>query len=310
MKARLETLTRPFDRMPLIWRSMILMLIASIGFIVMHTFIKHLTKTHHPFEVAFFRNFFGLIVLVPFLFKAGAGAFRTTKLHLHASRGMLQVGAMLMFFSALSITPLAKISAVSFSAPLFATIGAVIFLGEKLRARRIAAVVLGFAGAMIILRPGFVDLDLGVVLVLCSSALWAIAILIIKVLSRTETSVTITAYMGIFLTPFTFVAALFYWQWPTAEEYLLFAIMGAVGSISHVAMAQAFKGVEASVIMPIDFTRLIWASALGYVLFAELPELWTWVGGGLIFASTSYIAFREARLRKAPKAVPDPKTAS
>ncbi len=289
-----------WQRIPVLWRSSILMLISAVGFVVMQTFIKLLTASHHPFEVAFFRNFFGLLALSPFIIKAGSAAFKTSKLHLHAVRGMLQVGAMLMFFSGLAMSQLAKISAVSFTAPLFATIGAVIFLKEKLRFRRIAALILGFVGMLVILRPGMIEFDLGAMLVICSSALWACAMLIIKVLSKTDSSVTITIYMGVFLTPFTFVAAVFFWQWPTLEEYFLFFCMGAVGSLSHVAMAQAFKGVEATALLPIDFTRLIWASLMGYFVFAEVPEIWTWVGGIIIFASTTYIAFREAQLGKQP----------
>ncbi len=295
---------------PVLWRAMFLMLVATIGFVVMHTFIKVLAESHHPFEIAFFRNFFGLLALSPFLIRAGSAAFKTNKFHLHAIRGVLQSGAMLMFFTGLTISPLAKISAVSFTAPLFATVGAVLFLGEKLRFRRIIALILGFIGAMIIIRPGVIAIDLGAILVITSSAIWACAMLIIKVLSRTDSSVTITAYMGIFLTPVTLVAAVFHWQWPSIEEYALFFVMGAVGTMAHVAMAQAFKWVDATVLLPVDFTRLIWASLFGYYVFAERPELWTWVGGTIIFVSTTYIAIREAKLNKEPKATAGPKTPS
>ena len=203
-----------------------------------------------------------------------------------------------MFFYALSITPLAKISAVSFTAPLFATLGAIIFLGERIRARRIFALVLGFTGAMVIVRPGLIELDLGAMLVMTSSSIWACAILIIKSLSRTESSLTITTYQNIFLIPFTLVAALFFWTWPSWQMLGLFAVMGMFGSIAHVAMAEALKLAETTAVLPYDFVRLIWASGIGFVVFGEIPEIWTWAGGGLIFASTTYIAFREARLKR------------
>ncbi len=282
-------------------RAVVLMLISTLCFTSMHTVIRYAATEGemHPFEVAFFRNVFGLLAVLPFALRGRAAAFRTRRLKLHALRGSMQVFAMLMFFYALSITPLAKISAVSFTAPLFATLGAIVFLGERIRARRIIALVLGFTGAMIIIRPGLIELDLGAVLVMTSSSIWACAILIIKSLSRTESSLTITTYQNVFLIPFTLVAAWFFWTWPSWQMLGLFAVMGMFGSIAHVAMAEALKLAETTAVLPYDFVRLIWASGIGFVMFGEIPEIWTWVGGGLIFASTTYIAFREARLKRA-----------
>jgi len=244
--------------------------------------------------------------MAPFFWRHGLGVLRTTKFHLHAVRGSIQIFAMLMFFTALSLSPLAKVSAMSFTAPLFATIGAIVFLGERVRVRRILALIAGFLGAMVILRPGMVTIDLGMVLVLTSSAIWACAMLIIKVLSRTDSSVTITAYQGLFLTPFSFIAALFVWQWPSPEQLLLFALMGAMGTLAHMAMAESFKLADTTAVLPFDFTRLIWASVIGFLVFREVPELWTWIGGLIIFTSTTYIAYREARLKRV-RAVQQPR---
>lgn len=298
MPAILAPLKSRIATVPPVLRGMALILFSTLGFSGMHAVIRQLGKEElHPFEIAFFRNLFGLIVLSPLFLRYGVGALRTRHLPLHALRGFLQIGAMLMFFTAVTITPLAKVSAMSFTAPLFATVGAVLFLGERIRARRIGALVIGFVGALVIIRPGAVELDLGAVLVLASSAIWACAMLIIKHLSRSDTSVVITAYMGIFLTPLSLIAAVPVWSWPQPHHYLMFALMGALGSLAHVSMAQAFKEADATAILPLDFTRLLWAAALGFVLFAEIPDLWTWVGGITIFASATYIAYREARPR-------------
>ncbi|MBT4043920.1 MAG: DMT family transporter [Rhodospirillaceae bacterium] len=287
-------------RLPPHIRAIVLILFATLCFTSMHTVIRYATTTGqiHPFEVAFFRNLFGLLAVLPFALRNGGATFRTRRIKLHALRGIMQVFAMLMFFYALSITPLAKISAVSFTAPLFATLGAIIFLGEKVRMRRIVALILGFTGAMIIVRPGFIELDFGAVLVMTSSSIWACAILIIKSLGRTESSLTITTYQNIFLIPFTLVAAMFFWTWPSWQLLGMFAVMGIFGSLAHVAMAESLKLADATAILPFDFVRLIWASAIGFMVFGEIPEIWTWVGGTVIFASTTYIAFREARLRR------------
>ena len=249
-------------------------------------------------KLLFFRNLFGLLAVLPFALRNHGAAFRTKRIKLHAIRGIMQVFAMLMFFYALSITPLAKVSAVSFTAPLFATIGAIIFLNERIRVRRMMALGIGFLGAMIIIRPGFIELDLGALFVMVSSSIWACAILIIKSLARTETSLTITTYQNIFLVPFTLIAACFFWTWPSWELLLMFAIMGIFGSLAHLAMAESLKLADATAILPYDFVRLIWATSIGFIIFGEIPEIWTWIGGSLIFASTTYISFREAYLKQ------------
>ena len=239
-------------RLPSHVRAVLLILFSTICFTSMHTVIRYASTEGniHPFEVAFFRNFFGLMAVLPFALMNGAAALRTKRLKLHAVRGIMQVFAMLMFFYALSITPLAKISAVSFTAPLFATLGAIIFLGERIRFRRVIALSLGFAGAMIIVRPGVIAIDLGAILVMTSSAIWACAILIIKSLARTESSLTITTYQNIFLIPFTLIAAWFVWTWPSWELLSLFAVMGIFGSLAHVAFAEALKIADATAILP------------------------------------------------------------
>ncbi len=288
---------RAYLRLPGELRGMLLILIATFGFSGMHVVARQLQSDLHAFEVAFFRNLFGLLALTPFFLRHGLGVLRTRKLALHATRAVIQVGGMLMFFTALAITPLAKVSAMSFTAPLFATLGAVLFLGERIRGRRITALVAGFIGAMIILRPGVEALDLGAILVLTSSASWAVALLIIKHLSRTESSLTLTAYMGLFLTPISLAAAAFHWQWPEATDYAWFALMGGCGTLGHLCTAQAFREADATAVLPLDFTRLLWASLLGYFIFAEIPSIWTWVGGTVIFASAIYIALREAKVK-------------
>ena len=281
-------------------RATALVIFSTLCFTGMHTVIRYASTVGdmHPFEIAFFRNLFGLLALTPVFWRYGFSVLRTDHLKLHVARCSVQVFTMLMFFTALSLSPLAKVSAMSFTAPLFATLGAILILGERVRIRRIVALVLGFVGAMIIIRPGIAEVDLGMLLVLGSSAIWAGSMLVIKVLSRTDSAVTITAYQGLVLTPLSLIAALFVWTWPSWEMLGLFALMGCLGTAAHVAFAESFRLSDATAILPFDFTRLIWASAIGFIVFAEIPELWTWVGGVLIFVSTTYIAFREARLKR------------
>jgi len=295
---RFAPLRARWGGLPPIVRGILLILVSTLGFAGMHATIRVLSKELHPFEIAFLRNLFGLFALTPFFIRGGFSVLKTSRFPLHALRGCIQVFAMLSFFYAVTITPLSTVSALSFTAPLFATIAAVVFLKERVRWRRIAALAVGFLGAMIVVRPGAGELHPGMLLVLGSTAIWAVAMLVIKVLSRTDSPVTITVYMGVFLTPLTGIAASFVWTWPSLSSLPLLVLLGGLGSLGHVCMAQAFKEADASAVLPFDFVRLIWASLLGFLLFAEVPDLWTWIGGTAIFASGTYIAYREARAKE------------
>lgn len=293
-------------RLPGQMRGMLLLLCATILFSSMHALIRHVGEAQHPFEMAFFRNLFGIIVLAPFFMRYGFGILRTKRLGLHAIRGGVHVGSMLLFFTAVTVAPLATVAAMSFTAPLFVTLGAVLLLGEKIRARRIGALLIGFAGVMIVLRPGAGDLELGALMALGSSVIWACALLMIKVLARTESSLTLTAYMALFLTPLSAIPAAFVWQWPSWEELGWLALMGSVGTAGHLCLAQAFREADATTVLPLDFLRLIWASLLGFFLFGQVPELFVWIGGAVIFSSTIYLTYREAVVSRQSKKINAP----
>jgi len=281
------------------FRPMALMLLSTASFACMHGAIRHVSQDllMHPFEIAFFRNLVALLLLSSLVFRYGLEPFRTSRPGLQFARGGLNAVAMLMFFYAVSITPLAEVAALSFTAPLFATVLAAFVLGEVVRLRRWTAVAVGFLGTLIVLQPGAGAFSSGALLIIGSSSLWASALIIIKVLSRTESSVTITAYMAIVLTPLTFIPAYFVWQWPTTEQLLWLIAIGSLGTVAQTTMAQAMKEADASALFPFDFTRLIWGAVIGYLAFSEIPGLNTWVGGSVIFASTAYIAWRESKLK-------------
>jgi drug/metabolite transporter (DMT)-like permease len=281
-------------------RGIVLMLVSTVGFAAMHGAVRHLSTELHPFEIAFFRNIFGLLALAPWFLRYGVTPLRTRRLPLHGLRAGLNIIAMLAFFYALSITSLARVTSLSFTAPLFATLLAMLVLGEVVRLRRWVAMLCGFVGTLVILRPGFTEIDQGSLLVLLSAAAWASALTVIKVLSRTDSSVTITCYMVVLMAPISLVPALWVWQWPTGQQLLWLVAIGVVGTLGQLVMTQALKEAETSVVMPFDFFKMIWASLLGFIFFAEVPTLFTWIGAGIIFASTSYIAYREHKVTRAP----------
>ena len=268
--------------------------------------VRHVSAGIHPFEIAFFRQVFGLVVLLPWILHYGLAPFRTRLLRLHGLRAAFNLVAMLAYFTAVAAIPLAEVTALAFVAPIFATILAVLFLGEVVRLRRWAAILFGFAGVMVVLRPGVAVMQAGSMLVLFSAATWACALIVIKTLSRTESSLTITIYMSLLMAPFSLIPAIFVWQWPDLEQLGWLAATGALGTAAQLMLVQALKQAETQVVMPADFLKLIWAAVLGYLLFEQTPNSFIWLGGAMIFVSTSYIAWREHQLRKSESPAAEP----
>jgi len=277
-----------------------LMTVATVGFAAMHGGVRYLSLELelHPFEIAFFRNLFGLLVLAPWFLRQGLQPLETERFGLHALRAVINVAAMLLFFMGLALTPVAQVQALAFTAPLFASLLAVVFLGERMRLRRWTALIVGFAGALIIIRPGAAPLDTGSLLVLASAAIWSLAVIVIKTLSRTDSSVTITAFMVVLMTPMSLVPAVFVWQWPDPWQLTWLVFVGVSGTLAQLAMAQSLYLADTTTVMPLDFMKLIWGSIIGYLAFSEVPHAGVWIGGGVILASATYIAIREKRGRR------------
>lgn len=274
-------------------------IVSNLAFTCMQVLIRHNSQELHQFEVAFWRNFMGLLIMLPWLIRLGPSVLKTERLVLHAVRSVMQAASMLLFFTAVNLAPLAVISAITFTGPLFTAIGGVLILKEKVRHRRIAALAIGFVGALIILRPGFGDINPGALLALGSSVVWGLILVIVRILTRTDSPTTIVAYMVLFMTPISLLPALPYWQWPSPDLYLWLFLMGAVGQLGHYAVTRAIHLAETTMLMPFEFTRLIWAALLGLVIFNELPDVWAMVGGTIILSATTYIAYRESRADKA-----------
>lgn len=284
-------------------RGMAFMLISALFTALTHLTIRHVSADIHSFEISFFRCLFGLMFMIPLVLPYGMAAFRTQHLGMHAARSGCNVIGMWLVFAALAFTPLAKVSALDFSSPLFASALAFLFLGERLRARRLAALATGFFGTWVIFRPGIAELDVGAALVVVAAAMWGVVVAMIRVISRTESSITMTLYLGLFMTPLALIPAIFVWQTPTLDQFGWLVLIGAFGTLNQLFVAQALKDAEVTAVMPMDFTRLIWSAIFGYMVYAEVPDVWTWIGAVLIFSSTTYITFRERALRSAAKNV-------
>jgi len=211
-------------------------------------------------------------------------------------RGVVSIAAMMSWFYGLSMVPLAEATALSFTNVIFGSLAAIIFLREKMTMARGIAVFIGFVGVLVILRPGFVQMDIGVVCVLFSALCWGCSVVIVKQLGRTDAAVSIVAWVGIQLSILSLPFALSVWVWPTMEEWLWLSLLGTLATIGHLCMVQGLKLTDAMTIFPLDFTRLIWASLFGLFIFSESPDVWTFVGAGIIVISGTFMLYREDRI--------------
>lgn len=275
------------------------MLASTVLFSLMHVVVRYLSSDLHPFEIAFFRNSLACFFLLPIMLRNGGQLLKTQHIKWHILRSSLNVVAMLMFFYALSITPLAVVQALSFTAPLFATVLAMVLLREKVKLRRWIAIIAGFIGVLIILRPGAQPIEIGALLVLGSAFIWALTMIVIKRLSNTDSPLTITAYVTLFLSILSLIPALLYWKWPQGAQWAWLLFAAITGTLGQLCLAKAFAYAETSIVLPFDFAKIIWSASLGYLFFGEYVSAYTWAGGVIIFGGACYVAIRERQLEKA-----------
>lgn len=273
-----------------------LIIAATLVMILQHSLVKALAAEMSILEIVFFRTAIAVLFFLPWMLRSGLTIFRTERIGLHVLRATFQTFSAFGFFLGLAIVPLATVTALHFTTPIFAVLIGIFLLGERVSVRRWSAILAGFFGTLLILRPGVATVGYGELLVLGSAVAWACAIIVIKVLSRTDTSVTITAYMYVLMTPATLIAASFDWTWPTLEQYGWLVAIGLTGALGHVLTAEALSRGDTHVVTPFDFFRLIWATLIGILLFGESVDSLVWVGGAIVIASVSYIAWRERQI--------------
>lgn len=271
---------------------------SAVLFACMVIAIRLASQTLHAFEVAFLRNLFGLLFALPLLIRAGSGLLRTNKLPLYFLRCVIGLLSMLCGFWAIAHLPLAQAVSISYSTPIFVTVGAVLVLGEVVRLRRWSAVAIGFIGVLIIVRPGSAEFSFDAVIALIAAISSASVAISIKILSRTEPADAIVLYTTLIWTPLSLVPALFVWEWPSALAWLWGALAGLLGTAAHMCWTRALGAGEASALTPISFVQLPVVALLAWWLFGEVVDAYTAIGAGIIFASTVYIAHREAVLAR------------
>ncbi len=304
-RAVADALARRWERLPGNVRGAAWITLSALAFTLMATTIKALGPAIGNFEIAFFRSLFGLCLMLPFCLRAGAARLATKRVGLHLGRAAAGVAAMLCGYYGYIHLPLADATAISFTKTLFMIVLAVLFLGETVQRRRWAATAAGFLGVLIMLRPGGEGPVFATLVALMGAAAVSVGIVFVKKLSETETPVTILSYYGVLSTLATLPLALAAWTAPTSKQLALMALVAVLAVLGQFCAIRGYRSGEATALVPFGYSRLIFAAVVGFVLFREVPNLWSLAGATVIALSTLYIALREARRGRRPPS-PEP----
>ncbi len=274
------------------------MVLTGVMFVGVTVAVRYLGTSMNPVQAGFIRYAFGLVMVLPLLSRAGVLSLHSKRIGFHALRGLAHGCGVMLWFFAMSRIPIAEVTALGFTAPVFTTLGAALFLRERLRSYRVIAMLAGFAGALLILRPGFREIDIGALAQVAAAPLFACSFLMAKSATRTESSTMIVVMLSVFCTLTLALPALAVWRTPTLEELELLFATAALATTGHYCMTRAFKAAEVSAVQPFTFLQLVWATLLGLVLFDEHPDLWIALGGALIVTAASWMAHREVQSQR------------
>ena len=277
----------------------IFLIIISIIFgTLMGTFIKLAQEELNVFTTGFLRFFFGFLIIIPYILKTKFEVFSTKNLKIHILRSALNLPAMLLGFAALAMLPLEKMTAIHFIVPIIVTILAVIFLKEKIYLYRSIALVMGFLGMLIILRPGIIDISIGIYMALISSLIWSVVIILTKKVSKDDSAITVLSHQYVYMSLFSFPLVIYFWDQPSLKTIIFILCAAMSGTILHIALNHAYKLVDVTMTQPYSFLGLVVSSIIGYFVFSDKPDFYTWLGASVIFCGVLLISYRELQLNK------------
>ena len=277
----------------------IFLIIISIIFgTLMGTFIKLAQEELNVITTGFLRFLFGFLIITPYILKTKFEVFSTKNLKIHILRSALNLPAMLLGFAALAMLPLEKMTAIHFIVPIIVTILAVIFLKEKIYLYRSIALVIGFLGMLIILRPGIIDISIGIYMALISSLIWSVVIILTKKVSKDDSAITILSHQYVYMVLFSFPLVIFFWDQPSLKTIIFILCAAISGTILHIALNHAYKLVDVTMTQPYSFLGLVVSSIIGYFVFSDKPDFYTWLGASVIFCGVLLISYRELKLNK------------
>ncbi len=284
------------------------MLVTGLCFVAVTAIVKFLGPRIPAAEQAFLRYLLGLVFLLPVLPSMLNARLSGRLMGLFATRGLFHALGVMMWFYAMTRIPLAEVTAINYLAPVYVTLGAAVFLGERLALRRIAAVIAALIGAVIILRPGLREVEPGHLAMMLAAVVFGGSYLLAKIaVDRADPAIVVgmlSIWVTIALAPFAYAV----WVTPTLTELMILFGVAFFATAGHYTMTLAFAAAPVAVTQPVTFLQLVWATALGALAFNEPVDIWVVLGGGLILAAVSFITWREAMLRRRPITPPTPAT--
>lgn len=274
------------------------MLVTGLFFIMVTALVKYMGPRLPAAEAAFLRYAIGLVFLIPVMGSLRAAHLTRRQWSLFGLRGVCHAFGVILWFFAMTRIPIAEVTAMNYLAPIYVTLGAAVFLGERLALRRIVAVIMGLAGAAIILRPGFREVSTGHIAMLIAAVVFAGSYLLAKILADEVRPAVVVAMLSVFVTLGLAPFAIPVWIMPTGQELLILCAVAVFATAGHYTMTLAFAAAPVTVTQPVTFLQLVWATALGAVAFSEPVDIWVILGGFLILSSVTFITWREATLKR------------
>lgn len=277
------------------------MVLTTFLFVAMNGIVRYLGGSLPASEAAFLRYLLGSLFILPMVIKYWPGRISKRDTKLFLLRGLLHGIGVGLWFYAMANIPMAEVTAIGYISPIFITIGAALFLGEKLQFRRICGILCGILGTLIILRPGFQEINSGQLAQLCAAPLFAASFVIAKKLTETQSSTIIVGMLSIGCTITLIPATIIQWQTPTLEQFLWLAVAAVVATLGHYTMTRALQAAPITVTQPLNFLQLIWATILGIILFSDPLDPFVLIGGAVIIGSATYISHRELMITRLNK---------
>jgi len=274
-------------------KAILLTVSGSFFAVLMESLIRSAQYDSNVYTIGFLRFLFGLIIIFPYLIKKKFIPYKTKNFKFYFIRGLFNLPMMILGFGALVYVPFEQFKALHFLSPIIVVLLSFIIFREKVYMYRILALVIGFIGMLIIVRPGIVDFNIGTIMILISLTFWSLIIIVSKFVSKDDSPITMVTYQYTLMTIFALPLAIYFWQMPSLQS-LIFVFIGAIsGTILHLSLALSYKYAELSVTQPVWFSGLIFGSAFGFFVFNEIPDVWTWIGGIVVFSSVLLITYNE-----------------
>ena len=277
------------------------MVAGGLLFVAVAVLVRHLGSDLPAVEAAFIRYVFGLLILIPVFLRMQWRRVRGANLKFYALRGVAHGAAVMLWFFAMARIPISEVTAIGYTTPIFTVVGAVLIFGERIHMRRIIAIIIGFVGILIILRPGFATIEIGSLAQLVAAPCFAISFLFAKKLTNTENSGDTLVMLSIFCTLALMPGAIYVWRPPSVVDLGWLALIAFFATAGHYAITNSIANAPLTVTQPFSFLQLIWAIIFGYLIFDEVPDLWVCIGAAIIVATISYMSHREAAAARLQK---------